>query len=128
MSVVVDTSAVVELLLGRSHGRAVSEAIGEQELFAPELLALEVLSVLRRLVLNDALSADRAELALQDLNDLQIRWIPMFELMDRAWQLRESVSAYDAMFLVAADAVGGRVITCDARLSRAAPGLTIPVP
>jgi predicted nucleic acid-binding protein len=43
-------------------------------------------------------------------------------LLDRMWQLRENVTAYDAAYVALAEALDCPVVTADARLSRA-PGL-----
>ena len=47
---------------------------------------------------------------------------PVGGLLDRVWELRENVSAYDASYLALAEALGCALLTADARLSRV-PGL-----
>ena len=49
-----------------------------------------------------------------------------FTLLDRAWELRESLSAYDASYVALAELLGCNLLTADARLSRA-PGVRCPI-
>jgi predicted nucleic acid-binding protein len=37
----------------------------------------------------------------------------------RAWQLRENVTAYDAMYVALAEALDATMITCDSPLAKA---------
>jgi hypothetical protein len=73
---VVDASAVAELLLGRPPAAAVVArqlAAHAFDLHAPHLLDVEVLSVLRRLVASASMSARRGEEAIDDLYALPWR-------------------------------------------------------
>lgn len=45
-----------------------------------------------------------------------------FSLLDRVWELREKVSAYDASYIALAELLDCPLLTADARLSRA-PGV-----
>lgn len=90
------------------------------ELSAPALLDYEVVAALRGLTLRRELSPARAESALTDFDDLQIqRWPAGAELRMRAFQLRDKVSAYDAAYVVLAEALDCPLLTRDVRLSRA---------
>jgi predicted nucleic acid-binding protein len=93
---------------------------------APELLDLEVGSALRRLVLAGRLSARRAKAALDDLGDLAIARAPHRALLRRCWELRDSVTFYDAAYVALAEALGCVLLTTDRPLSQA-PGLRCPV-
>lgn len=117
---VVDAS-VVAAALGDDAGdgdRARSRLRGEI-LTAPELLDLEVASVLRRQVASGAMAARRAELALVDLAELPLQRVPHRGLIDRCWQLRDNVSIYDAADVALAEAIGADLLTADGRLARA---------
>ena len=119
--IVLDASAVLELLL-RSQGSAVVErhiASGDETLHAPHLLDLEVAQVLRRFCATEALDPERAWTALEDLRELDIERYPHEPMLDRIWQLRSNVTAYDAAYLALAEALGARLLTFDARLARA---------
>jgi predicted nucleic acid-binding protein len=121
---VVDASAVAELLLRRSSAEAVARELREHDfdVHAPHLLDVEVLSALRRLVATGAASAERARQALDDLLDLRIVRYPHDVLALRMWQLRDNFSAYDAAYVALAEALADErapLVTADARLARA---------
>jgi predicted nucleic acid-binding protein len=88
-----------------------------ETLHCPHLLDLEVAQVLRRLVREHAVSAQRAYEAIEDLLDLRITRYPHFLLLPLIWQLRHNLSAYDAAYIVLAEKLGATLITRDARLA-----------
>lgn len=104
----------------KDGARARARLSGEQ-LLAPELLDLEVASVLRRLVAVDHLALARAEQALHDLIAMPVRRAPHAPLLERCWELRSNLTAYDAAYVALAEAFDTRLLTSDARLA-AAPG------
>jgi len=122
--IVLDASVVVELLLGTSRALAVIDVLEDdtQTVHAPHLLDVEVLSVLRRLVLRGVISAQVARHALDDYQALGIERHDHDLLLDRAWAMRDNVTAADAMYVALAEALPARLLTFDARLS-SAPGL-----
>jgi predicted nucleic acid-binding protein len=89
---------------------------------APELIDLEVVSVLRRRVRAGSMSPARAELALTDLTELPMRRASHRPLLSRCWELRETVTPYDAAYIALAEILGIALLTGDGRLSRA-PGI-----
>ena len=122
---VVDASAVAELLLGRAAGEAVAQRLREHgfDLHAPHLLDVEVLSALRRVVAAGDASPARTGEAVADLLDLPIERYAHDGLTTRIWALRENFSAYDATYIALAEAIaedGAPLLTADARLARAA--------
>jgi predicted nucleic acid-binding protein len=126
---VVDASALAELLLGRQAGEPVAAALREHDfdLHAPHLVDVEVLSALRRVVAAGDASANRATEAVADLLDLPLRRYPHEELVPRIWELRESFSAHDSAYLALAEVVaegGAPLLTSDARFARAAAAQT----
>ena len=68
------------------------------------------------------LAADDGWLALDTWRRLGVARHPIAGLLDRVWELRENVSAYDASYLALAEALGCGLLTADARLGRA-PGV-----
>jgi predicted nucleic acid-binding protein len=121
---VVDASALTELILGRPAGDVVSEHLARYgfALHAPHLVDIEVLSALRRLVSSGDATAERAAEAIADLYDLPIERYPHDILTPRIWQLRENFSAYDASYVALAEGVADDpvpLLTADARLARA---------
>jgi predicted nucleic acid-binding protein len=122
---VVDASAVAELLLGRPAAATVARRFTEHgfDLHAPHLLDIEVLSALRRVVASGNATAARAGEAVVDLLDLPIERYPHDLLVPRVWQLRDNFSAYDATYLALAETLADEtlpLLTADARLARAA--------
>ena len=121
---VIDASAVTELVLGRRSGAFVADRILERvgDLHAPHLLDVEVLSALRRLVASRAATESRANDALTDFQDLTIERYPHDVLAPRVWELRKNFSAYDAVYVALAEALtesGASLLTADRRLGRA---------
>ena len=121
---VVDASALTELVLGRPAGDVVGEHFAGHRfaLHAPHLVDVDVLSALRRLVACGEATAERAGEAIADLLDLPIERYPHDVLVPRLWQLRENFSAYDASYVALAEGVADEpvpLLTADARLARA---------
>ena len=126
--IVLDASAVIDWLLQTAAGRQIENRIYSrgESLHAPHLLDLEVAQVLRRLVREAAVSAQRADQALQDLLSLRVTRYPHFVFLPDIWRLRNSLSAYDAAYVALAERLGATLITRDARLASApARGATI---
>lgn len=118
MRYVIDASVAVEYLLRTSLGIRISELIEGASLIAPELLDVEVLSVLRRAVISRKLEENRATMALEDLADWAIERIPHRALIREAWRLRHNVSAYDAFYVITAKIYDVPLLTADGPLSR----------
>jgi predicted nucleic acid-binding protein len=118
---VVDASALIEVLLHTPLGdRCIERLLGPgDQLYAPHLLDVEVTQVLRRRAQSGDLGAGRGREALQDLVDFPVIRFSHEPLLKRMWQLRHSLSAYDAAYIALAEALDAPLVTCDARLSRA---------
>ena len=123
---VIDASAATEYLLRTPLGLKLADVIADAALLAPELLDVEVMSVLRRAVLQRQLAEQRALLAIEDLMDWSIDRISNRPLVWAAWQHRNNVSAYDAFYVAAARIANAVLLTADGPLSRA-PSLGIVV-
>jgi predicted nucleic acid-binding protein len=120
--IVVDASAVIEVLLNTPVGSEIAErlfAAGET-LHAPHLLDIEVAQVLRRYALARELDHARGLEALEDLADLPITRYPHDLFLLRIWDLRHNVTAYDAVYLALAEALAAPLLTRDAALASAA--------
>ena len=98
------------------HARA---RLRGEVLGAPELVDLEVASVLRRQNLAGAIDVRRAGLALADLAALPLQRAPHLPLLPRCWELRENLTVYDAAYIALAEALEATLITGDRRLARA---------
>jgi predicted nucleic acid-binding protein len=114
---VLDTSAVVDYLLGAGVAAEVHALMSEEgELAAPDLLVFEVLAVLRREARRGEIAENRAAAAVIDLGDLPIELFPSLPLRERAWTLRENLTAADALFVALAEQLGEPLATKDGAL------------
>ena len=118
--IVVDASAILELLLNTPHATRVAERLfaARETLHAPHLLDLEVVQVLRRHAAAGALSEQRVIQALEDLGDLPLERYPHHLFVDRIWALRHNLTAYDAVYVALAEALAAPLVTRDAALAR----------
>jgi predicted nucleic acid-binding protein len=122
--IVIDASTLVEVLLASARAgaaRAVLERPG-CALHAPHLLDIEITQALRRYVSIGQVEAGRAQDALRDLSRLPLRRHAHGFLLPRAWELRNNLTAYDAIYVALAEALDATLLTSDARLA-AAPGV-----
>lgn len=79
---------------------------------------LEVTQVLRGYVHSGAITLDRGTAALDDLADFPLTRYPHTVLLPRIWQMRHSLTAYDAAYLALAEALNAKVVTRDRALSK----------
>jgi predicted nucleic acid-binding protein len=110
---------VVALADDAQDGDLARARLRGERLSAPELVDLEVASVLRRQMLRGEIDAQRAGLALNDLAVLPLKRAPHRPLISRCWQLRENVTIYDAAYVAPAEALGVTLLTGDSRLAGA---------
>ena len=105
-----------------SDGQRFRERLRGERVVGPDLLRIEVVSVLRRHAGNGDLTPQQADAAIEDLLAFPITVYPTAPLLRRVWELRSNVTAYDGCYVAVAEAVGIRLLTADRRLARA-PGL-----
>lgn len=124
---VADASVIAPVVAdgGRDGVRFRRRLHGEQ-VAAPDLLRVEVVSVLRQQVRAGAIDATQAKGALADLLELPLTIYPTAPLLRRCWQLRDNLTAYDACYVALAETLDATLVTADARLARA-PGTRCPV-
>jgi predicted nucleic acid-binding protein len=105
-------SAQAELaqrLLHRHRGR----------LWAPHLVDAEVGHALRRGVRSGRIEAEAARLALEELALMPVRRARHRPLIPRAWELRDNLSFYDALYVALAEILDQPLLTFDARMAKA---------
>lgn len=121
MTVVLDASAVLEVLLQTAAGAPLAERLlgPDSSLHAPHLMDVEVAQVLRRYVARDEIDPQRARQALEDLADLPVQRYRHDDLLPRVWELRENLTAYDAVYVALAEALEATLLTRDGRIFRA---------
>jgi predicted nucleic acid-binding protein len=119
--IVLDASAAVEYLTDAGEAgewvRATIES--EDELAAPHLVDLEVVSAIRKKLLRKELTRVQAEHALDDFCDLELVRYCVTEFIGEIWDLRSALTPYDAAYVVLAEAFDSTLVTTDDRLARA---------
>lgn len=119
MSVVVDASVIVAALIDTGpDGVWAEEIIDDQVLYAPELVRVEVTNVLRRLELAKEITTAEANGAQEDLTQLEIEQFPFEPFSGRIWELRHTVTGYDAWYVAVAEELGYPLATLDRRLAK----------
>lgn len=114
--IVLDASAAVAALLNDGNARRL---VGSEGLHAPHLIDAEVVSALRRLVLAGTLKTEDGLRCLEAWGHLAVIRYAAGPLLQRMWELREGISAYDAMYVALAELLDCALVTADTRLSRA---------
>jgi predicted nucleic acid-binding protein len=114
--IVVDASAALAGLLNDGAARRL---LGEDQVHAPHLVDAEVSSGLRRLAASGLLADEAAHVALRSWQRLGLTRYPSVGFLDRIWELRQSLSAYDATYVALAESLDCALVTADARLGRA---------
>lgn len=118
---VVDASvlAVFYLTQDRRRETVLARLAAGDALYAPAHLDAEVVSALRGLARADPAVHLAAPAALRHLAALPVRRMPLAPLLDRMWELRANVTAYDAAYVALAERLTAPIITCDAKLAAA---------
>jgi predicted nucleic acid-binding protein len=118
--IVVDASVLANVIGDDGiDGNRAREVLRGQELSVPDLVDVEVVSVLRRRWLAKAMTARRFAAAVDDLGALPADRYPVLPFMPRAYELRANVSAYDATYVALAEQLGCALVTVDRRLAAA---------
>jgi predicted nucleic acid-binding protein len=120
--VVVDASAILDLLLAKSAAPALRERLSRdgEKLNAPHLIDLEIVRVLRRYTRFGDLEEPRARALIDVHLHLPIERHAHESFLDIIWALRNNFSAYDAMYVALGITLSATLITSDAPLARAA--------
>lgn len=119
--IVVDASLVIDFLILSGRDPKLSRLFATQagETFAPELLDLEVTQTLRRLAHRRTMPQDHATACLGLLQEMRIKRRPHRPLLKRIWQLRHSLTAYDAAYVALAEGLEAPLFTRDRKLAAA---------
>jgi predicted nucleic acid-binding protein len=117
---VVDASCVAEVVLAGPDAEPVRGRLAEDpDQAAPHLVDVEVLGVVRRAHLRGELDGTAARHAIEDLQSWPATRVDHRPLLERAWQLRNSLSAPDALYVALAEALNVALLTLDRRLAGA---------
>ena len=120
MILVLDASIVVDLLLKCEpfYSQIKIRIRAADWLAAPHLLDAEVTQVFRRFVLQGEISNQRAETAIVDLKDLPIERYPHIPFLARAFDLRNNLTIFDALYLALAEGLNAELLTRDAGIGQ----------
>lgn len=118
---VVDASVLVAFYLSDDprRGDVVDRLAGGDALYAPAHLDAEVVSALRGLARIKPAVERAVPTALRHLAGIPIRRMPLAPHLNRMWELRANVTAYDAAYVALAEHLSAPVVTCDAKLTAA---------
>lgn len=120
--IVVDASAVIDALVGEPDPRLAARLGAETVWHSPHLLDTEVHHVFRRLEARGDLTPGQVAEARANFQDLTIDRYPHRPLSARVWELRTTLTAYDATYVALAEALDATLVTTDARVA-GAPGV-----
>ena len=118
---VLDASGAVEFLLNTAAGKRLAARLADDAVVVhvPHLIDLEIAQVLRRYARHGTLSPRTGALCLERWRNLDVQRYPHEPLLDRIWQLRDNVSAYDAVYVALAEALRTVLLTGDRKLAGA---------
>lgn len=121
--IVLDASVVVDLLLNRPSAAHLARRLRDpgEALHAPHLIDLEVAQTLRRYQAIGELSPQRARQGLLEFAQMPIERHPHWPFLERIWELRRNLTAYDAAYVALAEVLEAPLLTCDSAMA-AAPG------
>jgi predicted nucleic acid-binding protein len=117
---VVDASCLCEVLMGGPQAEAVRARLAaDSDQAAPHIVDVEVLGVIRREHQRGNLDRTAATQAVEDMASWPGERFGHRHLLGRAWELRDSLRGWDAMYVALAEALGATLVTTDLRLARA---------
>jgi predicted nucleic acid-binding protein len=126
LSVVLDASAAVELLLRTPAGSRAEAALRGNRVMVPAHFDAEVFSALGRLVRGGHLEERLVEPILDELARAPFIRYTVQPLLATAWGLRHNLALRDALYVALARRLGALIVTADARLAQA-PALGVAV-
>jgi predicted nucleic acid-binding protein len=116
---VVDASCLYEVVADAAQAEQVRDRLAaDPDQAAPHLIDAEVLGVVRRDHLLGRLDATAALQAVDDLREWPGERFGHRSLLERAWELRQNVRTWDALYVALAEALGATLVTLDGRLAR----------
>lgn len=123
--IVIDASAAVLGLLNDGEARA---KLAQEAVVAPYLADSQIVHAIRSHVLRGEVEERDAKRAIDVWGRLGLQRVGVSGLLDRIWELRGNLSAYDATYVAVAETLEAPLVTADGRLARApGPRCTITV-
>jgi predicted nucleic acid-binding protein len=119
LMLVVDASCLYEVVADADQAESVRERLTlDPDLAAPHVIDAEVLGVIRRDLMLGRLDRTGAWQAVEDLRDFPVERFSQRLLLARAWELRDRVRSWDALYVALAEAMAATLLTLDLRLAR----------
>ena len=117
---VVDASCLFEVVADTPRARLIADRLAaDADHAAPQVIGVEVTGAIRAQHLRGRLDRTAAAQAVADLRDWPGERYGHRWLLDRAWELRDSVRSWDAFYVALAEAFDATLLTLDERLARA---------
>lgn len=116
MNVVIDASALVQVILD-PQAETLAAFLIDARMHAPAHVRVEAVSVLRRERNAGLLSAAQTTAAFAAVMTAPLRLWPFEFVANRAWELGENTTTYNAAYLALAEHLGAPLITHDAKLA-----------
>lgn len=117
---VVDASCLCEVLIGGPGAEAIRNRLNsDNDHAAPHVVDVEVLGVIRREHHRGRLDRTEATQAVEDLQAWPAERFGHRLLLARAWELRDTVRGWDAMYVALAEVLDAVLLTTDGRLAAA---------
>jgi predicted nucleic acid-binding protein len=117
---VVDASCLFEVVADTPRaGEIAAHLAADVDQMAPHVVDVEVMGVIRAQYLQGRLDGTAAGQAVADLRDWPGERFGHRWLLERAWELRNSVRGWDALYVALAEAFNATLLTMDERLARA---------
>ena len=115
---VLDASGAVEFLLNTAAGKRLAARLADESVVVhvPHLIDMEVAQVLRRYVRHGTFHERMGALALDRWRNLDVERYSHEPFLDRIWQLRDNVTAYDAVYIALAETLSTVLVTGDRKL------------
>jgi predicted nucleic acid-binding protein len=117
---VVDASCLCEVVISGPDAEAIRDRLSaDTDHAAPHVIDVEVFGVIRRERQRGRLDRTEATQAIEDLENWPCGRFAHRPLLARAWELRETVRGFDAMYVALAEALDAVLLTADHRLAAA---------
>jgi predicted nucleic acid-binding protein len=117
---VLDASCLCEVLIGGPGAEPIQDRLrADSDHAAPHVIDVEVFGVIRREHLLGRLDRTEATQAAEDLEAWPGERYGHRLLLARAWELRDTVRGWDAMYVALAEALDAVLVTTDGRLAAA---------
>lgn len=123
--VVLDASALVDLLVGSELADQVRGRLVGSAMHAPAHVDVEVLSALGRLHRAEKLEQARATAAVGALARIPLSRHPLADLLGEAWERRDYLRITDGLYVALAEKLHMPLLTTDRRLARAYPQVEV---